>query len=199
MTRSCAKSGKDYEQALARFSRDGSDLIDRNGDRVFKGLRHVRVLGESAGKPALSVIPVRDKDGRAYKAYKGSSNDRFEVWRLPDGKWKSVVVPTFDAHQKAPKETRPHPAAKKVLSLKQKDMIAIERNAGSPEIMVVQQIWPTQVNLVRHLESGNLDKRSKDAADPFKFFAPTASGLKKMKARQVRIDPLGRVFDPGPR
>ena len=33
----------------------------------------------------------------------------------------------------------------------------------------------------------------------FRFFSPTAGGLKKLRARQVRIDPLGRIFDPGPR
>ncbi|HQS95287.1 MAG TPA: type II CRISPR RNA-guided endonuclease Cas9 [Novosphingobium sp.] len=178
------RSGKDFEKALVQFSKTNP---------VFKGIRHVRV------REILSVIPIRDTDGRAFKAYKGSSNARFDVWRLPDGKWKSVTVSTFDAHQKQPKDTRPHPAAKKVLSLKQNDLIAIERDGGPREIMLVKQIWPTQVSLVGHLESGKLDERNKSPNDPFKFFSPAAGGLKKLKARQIRIDELGRIFDPGPR
>ncbi len=177
-------SGKDFEAALDKFSKS---------DPVFKGIRHVRV------REVLSVIPIRDASGRAFKAYKGSSNARFDVWQMPDGKWKSVTVSTFDAHQKFPTDTRPHPAAKKVLSLKQNDLIAIERNGGPREIMLVKQIWPTQVSLVGHLEAGKLDERNKSPHDPFKFFSPAAGGLKKLKARQIRIDELGRIFDPGPR
>lgn len=177
-------SGKEFEKALVQFSKSNP---------VFKGIRHVRV------REVLSVIPIHDNSGRAFKAYKGSSNARFDVWRMPDGKWKSVTVSTFDAHQKRPPDIRPHPAAKKVLSLRQNDLIAIERNGGPREIMLVKQIWPTQISLVGHLEAGKLDERNKSLDDPFKFFSPAAGGLKKMKARQVRIDELGRIFDPGPR
>ena len=50
-------------------------------------------------------------------------------------------------------------------------------------------------------EGGQL--KARDAApndvDPFKYILSSAGGLKKLKARQVRIDPLGRIFDPGPR
>jgi CRISPR-associated endonuclease Csn1 len=177
-------SGKDFEKALLALSK---------ADGAFTGIRHVRV------REVLNVIPIRDASGRAYKAYKGSSNAVFEVWQMPDGKWKSVTVSTFDAHQAERADTRPHPAAKKVLSLKQNDLVAIERNGGPREIMLVKQIWPTQVSLVGHLEAGKLDDRNKSPDDPFKFFSPAAGGLKKIKARQIRVDELGRIFDPGPR
>jgi CRISPR-associated endonuclease Csn1 len=177
-------SGKDFEQALACFSKEHP---------VFKGVRRVRV------REPLTVIPVRNREGRAYKAYKGDANARFDVWRLPDGKWTSTVITMFEAHQSDLLECRPHPAAKKVLSLRQNDLIAIERDGAPRQVMLVKQIWPAQVSLVEHKEAGNLRDRHGTEADPFRFFSPTASGLKKMKARQVRIDPLGRVFDPGPR
>jgi CRISPR-associated endonuclease Csn1 len=177
-------SGKDFEKALVRFSKS---------DPVFKGIRHIRV------REVLSIIPIHDTSGRLFKGYKGSSNARFDVWRMPDGKWKSATVSTFDAHQRQLADTRPHPAAKKVLSLRQNDLIAIERDGGPREIMLVKQIWPTQISLVGHLEAGKLDERHKSPNDPFKFFAPTAGGLKKLKARQIRIDELGRICDPGPR
>lgn len=185
--------GKAFEQALADFAKQ---------DPVFKGIRRVRVLGEQAGSPTLDVIPIKNKDGKVYKAYKGNSNARFEVWRLPEGKWQSHTVPTFDAHQTDQQPYRPHPAAKRILNLRQNDLIAIERDGGARELMrVVKFAGSGQVTLAAHNEGGAL--KARDAAsnelDPFKYISPTAGGLKKIKARQVRIDPLGRIFDPGPR
>ena len=144
--------------------------------------------------------PIRDASGRIYKAYAGSSNDRYNIWRMPDGKWRHDVVSTFNAHQKGYQEERPHPAAKKVLSLCQNDMIAVERNGGPREIMrVIKFTQNGQVALVQHNEAGKLAERNKSVNDSLQIINPTPSGLKAMKARQVRIDPLGRVFDPGPR
>ncbi len=153
-------------------------------------------------REALNVIPIRDRSGRAYKAYKGDANARFDVWRLPNGKWTADIVSMFDAHQRDQRDRRPHPAAKKVLSLRQNDMLAIERDGGPPQIVrVVKFSTNGTIALAPHNEGGAL--KARDAAsndlDPFKYILSSASGLKKLKARQVRIDPLGRVFDPGPR
>lgn len=178
-------TGKPFEAALQRF---------RETHPVFKGIRRVRV------REPLSVIPIRDRQGQVYKSYAGSSNARYNVWRMPDGSWKHDVVPTFDAHQKGHEDMRPHPAAKKVLCLRQNDLIAVERNGGPVEIMrVIKFTLNGQMALVEHNEGGKLTDRHKDPDDSLTIINPTASGLKEMKARQVRIDPLGRVFDPGPR
>jgi CRISPR-associated endonuclease Csn1 len=180
-------SGKDFEAALTRFAVT---------DPIFKGIRRTRV------REPLSVIPVKDKNGRAYKAYKGDSNARFDVWRLPDGKWVSDIVSTFDAHQPDQAHRRPHPAAKKVLSLRQNDMIAIERDGGAREIVrVVKFSTKGSLQLAHSTEAGALKARDASAqdVDPFKYINSSAGGLKRLDARQVRIDPLGRIFDPGPR
>jgi CRISPR-associated endonuclease Csn1 len=121
----------------------------------------------------------------------------------------------FEAHQRPQELTdeekaagkkvqpkRPHPAAKKVLSLRQNDMLAIERNGGAPEIVrVVKFSTIGAIALAPHQEGGAL--KARDAApqdvDPFKYIYSSGGGLKNLKARQVRIDPLGRIFDPGPR
>lgn len=184
-TRDC--SGKEFENALARFAKEHP---------VFKGIRRVRV------REPLSVIAIRDRKGRAYKAYKGDSNARYDVWRLPNGKWTYDIVSMFDAHQPQTAERRPHPAAKKILSLRQNDMLAIERDGGPPEILRVVKFSTTgTLALAAVNEAGPL--KARDAApadaDPFKYVYATGSSLKKLKARQVRVDPLGRVFDPGPR
>jgi CRISPR-associated endonuclease Csn1 len=181
------RSGKHFEQALARFSQHHP---------VFKGIRRVRV------REALNVIPIRDKAGRAYKAYKGDANARYDVWRLPDGKWVHDIVSMFDAHQPDQQDRRPHPAAKKVLSLRQNDMLAIERNGGGAELVrVVKFSTIGAIALAPHNEGGALKARdaAPEGVDPFKYIYSSGGGLRKLKARQVRIDPLGRIFDPGPR
>lgn len=178
-------TGKAFEQALASFAKQNS---------LFKGIRHIRV------REALNVIPIRDKTGRPYKAYKGGSNARYNVWRLPDGTWQHDVISMFDAHQSGHQDARPHPAAKKILCLRQNDLVAVERNGDLLEIMRVKEFTLNgQIVLVGHTEGGKLNDRNKNKDDPFKIYSPTVAGLRKLKIRQVRVDPIGRVFDPGPR
>src|SRR3546814_6152378 len=85
-------TGKPFEAALKHF---------RETHPVFKGIRRVRV------REPLNDIPIRDKAGRAYKAYKGDDNDRFDVWRLPSGKWTADIVSMFDAHRPDQTDRRP--------------------------------------------------------------------------------------------
>jgi len=179
-------TGKDFQKALSEFARLPGP---------YQGIRRVRLR-----KP-LAVISIRDKTGKAYKGYQGDSNSRYDVWRLPDGKWIHVVISTFDIHQANFDDLarRPHPSAKKILSLRQNDLIAIEKDGGPRQIMRFQKFRQNgQISLVEHNETGDMAKRNKDPDDPFKFFEPSAGKLRKMNARQVRVDPLGRVFDPGP-
>ncbi|MFE3838775.1 type II CRISPR RNA-guided endonuclease Cas9 [Pseudogemmobacter sonorensis] len=184
-TRDC--TGKAFDQALAKFAAEHP---------VFRGIRRVRL------REPLNVIPIRDKEGKAYKGYAGASNDRYNVWHMPDASWRHDVVSTFNAHQNGYHDIRPHPAAKKVLSLRQNDVIAIERNNGPREIMrVVKFNQAGRLTLSPPNEGGKLQERDGTAndIDPFKYVYLSPSSLKKARARQVRIDPLGRVFDPGPR
>lgn len=189
-------SGKEFEKALRDFAkRDGT----------FKGIRRVRLT------EPLNVILIRDRQGRAYKAVKGDANARFDVWRLPDGKWvtkwmdrdgeeHSSIISMFDAHQRDFAEARPHPAAKKVLSLRQNDLLAVERDGGDREIMrVVKFSSNGTMQIAPHNEAGPLKSRDADGGDPFKYVNTSAGGLQKIKARQIRIDELGHIHDPGPR
>jgi len=185
-------SGRDYYRALEEFSK-------RSGP--YQGIRRVRIR-----KP-LNVIPVRDKSGKAYKAYQGDANSRYDIWQMPPDKkgrrkWVAVVISTFDIHQPDFDEQarRPHPAAKKIMSLRQDDLIAIERDGGPRQIMRVQKYNQSgQIYIVEHNEAGNLTQRDKNPDDRFKMFGPYPSRLQKMKARQIRIDELGEIRDPGPR
>lgn len=182
---SAGHTGAAFTTALAEFART---------DPVFCGIRRLRV------HTGLNVIPISDRCGHPYKWVKGDSNYRFDVWQLPGGKWAAQVVTMWAAHQPGLALQRPHPAAKRVLSLFQDDMIAVEGADGAVEIMrVVKFGIAGQITLAAHHESGSLKQRSAKPAelDPFKYVSPTAGGLKRLKARQIRVDVLGRLYDPG--
>jgi CRISPR-associated endonuclease Csn1 len=178
--------GKEFDKAILDFR--------KLGPLQFREINRVRIV------EPLTVIPIRDKEGRIYKGYKGDSNYRYDVWEMKDGAWQAEVVSTFDAHQPgwASAIRAANPTARKVLSLHQGDMLAIEREGEARKLMIVTQFWQNgQVRLVDHNESGKLEERNKSADDPYKNYSPTCGGLKKAKARQVRIDEIGRVLDPG--
>lgn len=180
--------GKTFETAVSEFG--------KREWHPYPKIRRLRMV------EPLTVIPIRDKEGRVYKGYKGDSNYRYDVWELKDGSWQAEVVSTFDAHQPGwvSAVRAAHPTARKVLSLHQNDVLAIEREGEARKLMRVVKFGQNgQITLVEPQESGDLKRRDavpKDE-DPFKYFAPTCGGLKKAKARQVRIDEIGRVLDPG--
>jgi CRISPR-associated endonuclease Csn1 len=178
--------GKAFEKAMADFP----DLEWH----AFPGIRRARVT------EALTVIPIRDRNGHIYKGYKGDSNYRYDVWELPGGKWEADVVSTFDAHQ--PGWTSPvrdrHPTARKVLSLQQNDVVA----ATSPDqerllLRVVKFGQDGRLYLAEPQEGGALKARDADKGDPFSYFSFFPAKQKAWSFRKVRIDELGRVLDPG--
>ncbi len=181
-------SGKDFSAALANFS-------EREG--LYKGLRRVRVLER------LRVIPIHDKTGLPYKAYKGDANYRFDIWELPDGGWTGEVVSMFDAHRPDWRSSvkDEHPTARKVLRLHKDDLLAIGVGAERVIQRVVKFSANGSMQLAGHREAGSLKARDAkpDSEDYFKYINTSASGLKKMRARQVRVDETGRIYDPGPR
>jgi CRISPR-associated endonuclease Csn1 len=170
--------------ALTRFSRSHPH---------FRGIRGLRVC------EPLTLVPIRDDAGRVYKGYKGDANARYDVWRLPDGKWVPDVVPLFDAHQREAPDRRPHPAAKKVLSLRQNDMLVLEHDGRMRCARVVKFSTNGQLVVADAHEAGALKARDASRDDPFKYIYMSASSLKRARARQIRVDALGRVGDPGPR
>jgi CRISPR-associated endonuclease Csn1 len=178
--------GKALEARLLKFP--------ELGPLPFRGIRRLRVI------EPLSVIAIHDKNGRAYKGYKGDSNYRYDVWELKDGKWIPEVVSMFDAHQPdwSSAIRQDNPTAKKMLRLHQDDVLAVERN-GSIELVRVVKLSEKQLALAALHESGPLKARAADKNDPFNYLYPSPNTLKAWKARQVRIDELGRVLDPGPR
>ena len=182
--------GKAFENALSDFA-NAPKLPDQS-DNPYFGLRRVRLeepLQESAR------VQVADRNGKVFKAYKGDSNHCYEIWRLPDGKIKPQVITTFEAHQSAPAR-RPHPAAKRLLRIFKRDMVAIERN-GETIIGYVQSLHVSNGLFIAPHYEANADARSRDKSDPFRFFQMAAGTLIKAKARRVHVDEMGRLRDPG--
>lgn len=179
-------SEKDFTSAVLDFSRT---------HKKFKGIRRVRVI------EPLSVIPISDEAGKPFKGYKGDSNFRYDVWELPDGKWKAEVVSMFDAHsgefQSAVKKE--YPTAKKVLRLRQGDLVAYDDDIFGKDIGQVIKFGANgQIAFAAHNEAGALKKRNDlpSEEDPFRYFLALPSRLKNSNFRQIRIDPLGRIWDP---
>ncbi len=178
------KPTKGFEEALYAFS-------SANGP--YHGIRRVRVR-EQIGRGAR--VEINDPAGLPYKAYKGDSNHCFEIWRLPDGKLKPHVITTYQAHQE--KVDRPHPAAKRLLRLFKKDMVALESN-GATQVCTIQKFDPANgLFLVPHNEA-DADARHRSKDDPFKMLQIGPGPAMKAGLRRVIVDETGQVRVLGPR
>ena len=181
------KEGKQLEAALQKFSRENS---------TYMGIRRVRMI-ENIQKKAR--VEIAEGDGKPYKAYKGDSNYCLELWRMPDGKFCTQTVTTFDAHTMSLSDIsqkRPHPAARRMLRIFKRDMVAADIK-GKTSIYYVQKFKQRgEVFLVEHMEA-NADARHKSDDDSFSFRRLSGGGIAKAKMRRVHVDVMGRVRDPG--
>jgi CRISPR-associated endonuclease Csn1 len=159
----------------------------------YQGLRHVRI------SERLNVIPIADKRGILYKAFKGDANFRFDVWQVVDGTWRADVVSMFDAHQTDYQSAikAGFPTARKVLRIYKDDLLAIEPDGGREIVRVVKFSMNGSIQLAHHNEGGSLKARDAATDDYFKYINTSAGGLRRLRARKVRVDELGRIFDPG--
>lgn len=176
----------DFRRTIARFSEE-------------TGIRRVRV------EEVLSVFPVRNKEGYSYKWLKGDSNYCAEIVRESNGAWKIELIPTFRANQPDFQEflrdrahcfQRSFSGKPLIMRLCKDDTLAIGTEQ-SRRILLVTELNEKRLVLIRPNEGGNLKMRHADTDDPFRkeFMGP--STLKKLKARRVFVDIVGRVKDPG--
>lgn len=187
-TASNGLKGKEFELAVLKFSKT---------DKIFQGTRRVRIL------EAENPIAFRDNEGKIYKGYLGGKNYRFDLWALPDGKWEAEVISMFEAHQPGfiPKIRQDYHNPKKIASLMIGDMVAYDHPETSERVIARVRKFNhgnKQIYLDPHNQAGSLDKRHKNEEDPFKSFNKLPNKLKPLNLRQIRIDEIGQVFDPGP-
>lgn len=191
------------EQPLAASCNELERLDDHT---LIARLSHLFPPGDCIGR-LLSILDIDDailrRQGDALIADDG---DRYDLvlTNPPFGKRQSFRIVNAEGAIETERQdyTRPHPAARRLLNLRQNDLLAVERNGGPRELLRVSGFnVQGRLTLAAANEGGNLKERDglANETDPFKYVYLSGRSVVKAKARQVRIDPLGRVFDPGPR
>ena len=169
---------KDMKAALAEFGR-------RNG------LRRVRLV-----KPEASIVVIRDKSGRPYKAYSAGDNLRVEIFERGDGTLGREIVTAFNANradfQAAWQTETPKPRL--LWRIHKNDLVMLDMGDGRP--LRVVSIMDNYLRLAGH-EDTNLIERYRDGE--FKWVHANYDKLKEMKFRKVTVDPLGELRDPAKR
>lgn len=158
----------------------------------FQGIRHLRVHEDF---DVAKVKKITNSQGMIEKIYPPASNHSAIIWEMPNGTWVDQIIPIYAANATMPE--RPHPAARKVIELHKNDMVAIEDSSGHVSLMRVVSSSKGIHYFVLHHEAGDLTKRHNDKNDPFTRRSFSASTMKKMKLRKVRVDILGHVTDHG--
>jgi CRISPR-associated endonuclease Csn1 len=120
------------------------------------------------------------------------------------GQMRMLIIPMLTAATEAvdrrkgiAKDTRPHPAAKLVMRLHKNDCVAFGVGENRRVLRVVKFSSGT-ITLAEVHESGALKARDADRADPFRYVQARVSRFAAEQARKVRIDPAGKIYDPGP-
>lgn len=137
-----------------------------------------------------------DVSGQAGKPFKAYSNHYYEIWQLPNGKIKAQIITTFEAHQPG-LEKKPHPVARRILRVFQRDIVRLERDNVTVTGCVQKLTLGNGLFIAPHAEA-NAAARNLDQSDEFSFIKISAGPLVKANARRVCVDEMGRLRDPGP-
>lgn len=139
-----------------------------------------------------------------YKAYVGGSNYCIEIVRTAAGRWEGEVISTFTANQRPYQEfmrnagvyrSQSFSGRELVMRLVAGDCIAVEREEGVREILRLYKMNNQLTMYFAPVRESNVAARA--TAGLLKPFTPRADPLRKVRARRVFVDPIGRVFDPG--
>ncbi len=192
-------AGNKASETPVRFAEQAANEgVIQGGRRQI--VRRVRVLEKK------NVIPIKDRAGKPYKGYAPGGNEFADVWRMRDGSWRIVVVPTFDANQPdfdlekfrpTDKSGRKDPTAKRLMQLKINDMGAIGEGADR-RIVRVRQMWAGESGTFIVMDDHNeadVDRRVRKKE--MKANSYSARKLQRCGFRKVGVDEIGRVLDPG--
>ncbi|MCD6460378.1 type II CRISPR RNA-guided endonuclease Cas9, partial [bacterium] len=185
-------------------------IKDKTKDEIIKivndysnkaNIKKIKIKEE---KTKDTIIPVKDKSGRAYKWYVSGNNYCAEVYCIErkncDGKcidckkrgqavWQSEIISNYQAHQTGFVSVwrKNHPTAKLMMRLFINDMVAYEEN-GKTKICRVFKL--NKSNATIYLRDNNIAKQDKELT------GRSAKWLKERFARRIAVDILGRVKDP---
>lgn len=172
------------QDLMAESSSDAvlKDAINEYASKT--GIRRVTLVEK------LSVVPIKDKSGRIYKAFKPDGNYCYDIWANGD-KWEGKIVSRFEANTQGAKK------AKNVLMrLIVGDTVCREINGKKDYLRLVKMSLGIIVFAPIH-EAGALKARNSNPDDPFKYISMTPNTLKQNKIRIVHVDECGFVYDPG--
>ncbi len=157
------------------------------------GVRRVRLYD------SMTVIPILDRTGRAYKGYKGDNNWCWVIFETPRGTWSGRPISVFEAYREMAGKPPEAPPGPEVMRLFKDDPIAIDDPSGDARRLVLRVVKFSGNALVtaEHHEGGKLQQRNASADDPFKWFEKSAEWYRQHNMRQVRVSPIGRVHDFG--
>ena len=181
---------------------DFAERAATEGVKLGKGRQRVRRVRVNGNRPER-LIPIADERGRVYKGYKPDGNEFADIWKMRDGSWKIVAVPTFYANQpdfdierfRPEYRGRPDPTAKRLMRLHIDDMGAL--GVGSDRRIVrVRQVTNGRV-VIDDDNEANVDSRER-TKQMKRNSGHSAKKLREEKFRKVRVDEIGRVTDPGP-
>ncbi|MES9849884.1 MAG: hypothetical protein ABW145_15970, partial [Candidatus Thiodiazotropha sp.] len=153
---------------------------------------------------AISPDPRR-RPAYPAKLYKGGANYCYELFVNEKGRWDGALITSFTANQPAyrafmgsDKQFRQETfnGMPLLMRLIRDDLIAIEESPGNRCIMRIVLLTEGKVVMAEHFEA-NADARNRDKQSPFKYLTKSPDKLRKLRARRVFVDLLGRVKDPG--
>ena len=143
-----------------------------------------------------NMIPIKDKNGKAFKYFEGDSNAYIDIYADQKiEKWQGEVVSRFDAN--TPKGfiaewQKNHPTAIKIMTLRINDTVKMNADDRGRGFYRVQKMSARGVTFAP-IHEANVDSRNRNKEDDFKFITKSASALQKLKTHKVHISPTGLV------
>lgn len=180
-------AGKDLKSALLSFA----GRTDIPG--MPNGIRHVRLT--KAEKPEY-LVQIRDKSGKAYKAYSAGENAYVDILQSPEGKWIARATTVFQANQKNEKsDGGQDDNGRRVMRVFKGDMLRVDHD-GRSKIVKIVRLSPSNnvLYLVEHNEAGVFQNRHDDKNDPFRWIFANFDKLREWNAELVRVDELGWLW-----
>lgn len=137
------------------------------------GVRRVKI------KEKQTVIPIKNKAGKVYKAFNGDGNYALYLFVDKKGKWDAQVMDTFTANQKGFVD----PAGERLV---RGDMFFFDNKFWR----LVKYDQNKNMTFSEHFES-NVDARNRDKKDSYKYTYKIPGSFQKMNPKRVYISPSG--------
>lgn len=184
--------GKEFKEKLLEWA------VKPRKSPTGKHMPSVSKIKIAESKSIDSMIPVFDKNGRAFK-YMSSGENLFADIYMPNpadpySKWAIKIVNSYKAHQPGfvPQWKKDHPKGKKIMRVYKNDVIALDGENGERELRRVKKM--DKAKGILYLRELNVAKKEKNKEDIGEQFSPRQ--LMEKRAMKAGIDIMGRVFDP---